>query len=103
MIKDGTQITRIKTSEIYYIEATGNYLKLYTTKGVMLHRQTVKELVDMLTGLNFIRTHKSYVVNMEHISRIETHQLTIDNQQVPLSPNYRTEVWSRLGISRKIL
>ena len=100
LVKNGTQIERVKTSEIYYIEATGNYLKLYTSKGMLLHRQTVKELIDTLPGVHFIRTHKSYVVNMEHISRIETHQLTIDNQQIPLSPNYRAEVWDRLGINR---
>lgn len=66
--KNGTEIVRVKTSEIYYIEACGNYLKLYTSKGIPLHRQTLKEFVDILPGVTFIRTHKSYVVNIEHIS-----------------------------------
>lgn len=98
LIKEGNQIVRVKSSEIYYIEATGNYLKLYTSKGNFLHRQTLKEFIELLPVSIFIRTHKSYIVNTEHISRIEHFQLTVDNRKIPLSPNYKTEVWSKLGI-----
>ena len=98
LIKDGNQIQRIKTSEIYYVEAAGNYLKLFTVNGMILHRQTIKEFIKALPAPIFIRTHKSYIVNIEHISRIEPFQLTIDNQRVPLSPNYKSEVWNKLGI-----
>jgi len=98
LIKDGNQIVRVKTSEIYYVEAAGNYLKLFTSNGTVLYRQTIKEFIEVLPGAIFIRTHKSYIVNIEHISRIEPFQLTLDNQKVPLSPNYKTEVWNKLGI-----
>lgn len=101
LIKEGNEIVRVKTSEIYYIEATGNYLKLHTSKGTLLHRQTVKEFLEVLPVVHFVRTHKSYIVNTEHISRIEPFHLTIDNQKVPLSPNYKTEVWNKLGIHQK--
>ena len=100
LIKDGNEIARVKTSEIYYIEAIGNYLKLYTSKGMLLHRQTMSNFLDGVPEASFIRTHKSYIVNLEHISRIETHQLTIDNQKIPLSPNFRVEVWNKLGIHK---
>ena len=98
LIKDGNQIVRLKTSEIYYIEAAGNYLKLFTANGIILHRQTIKEFIELLPDSFFIRTHKSYVVNIEHISRIEVTQLTLDNQKIPLSPNFKIEVWNKLGI-----
>lgn len=98
LIKEGNKIARIKTPDIYYIEAAGNYLKLFTSNGMILYRQTVKEFIDLLPGTFFIRTHKSYIVNIEHISRIEANQLTLDNQKIPLSPNYKTQVWNKLGI-----
>jgi DNA-binding LytR/AlgR family response regulator len=98
LIKEGNEIVRVKTSEIYYIEATGNYLTLCTSKGMLLHRQTVKEFLEELPATIFIRTHKSYIVNTEHISRIEASQLTVDNQKIPVSLNYKTEVWNKLGI-----
>jgi two-component system, LytTR family, response regulator len=100
LIKDGSQIIRVKSSEVYFIEATGNYLKLYTSKGPLLHRQTVKEFIEVLPDSIFIRIHKSYIVNLDHISRIEPFQLTVDNQKIPLSPNYKEEVWHKLGIHR---
>ncbi len=98
LIKNGNEIHRIKTSDIYFIEATGNYLKLHTAKGVVLSRQTVKGFIETLNPAVFIRTHKSYIVNLQYISRIETFQLTVDTQRIPLSPNYRAAVWNRLGI-----
>jgi two-component system, LytTR family, response regulator len=101
VLKDGSELIRVKTSDIYFIEAAGNYVKVHTSKGIFLHRQTVKELVGLLPPSKFLRTHKSYIVNIEHISRIETLQLTIDNQPIPLSPNYRDEVWNKLGIIAK--
>ncbi|MEO8108607.1 MAG: LytTR family DNA-binding domain-containing protein [Ginsengibacter sp.] len=98
LLKEGNQIARVKTSEIYYIEAAGNYLKLFTSNGMIFHRQTIKEFIESLPDTFFIRTHKSYIVNVEHISRIEVTHLTLDNQKIPLSPNYKTEVWRKLGI-----
>lgn len=98
LIKDGSQIIRLKSSEVFYIEATGNYLKLHTSRGPIMYRQTVKEFIETLPDSIFIRIHKSYIVNLEHISRIEPFQLTVDNQKIPLSPNYKGEVWHKLGI-----
>ena len=98
LIKDGNEIHRIKTSEVYFIEATGNYLKLNTVKGSILYRQTVKGFIETLNPAVFIRTHKSYIVNIHHISRIESFQLTVDTQKIPLSLNYKDEVWNKLGI-----
>lgn len=98
MLKDGNEITRVKTSEIFFIEATGNYLKVNGTKGNFLHRQTLKEFLEELPSPDFVRTHKSYIVNLQHISRIEPFQITIDNQKIPVSLNYKNELWSKLGI-----
>lgn len=98
MLKDGNEIIRAKTSDIFFIEATGNYLKVHTANGNFLHRKTMKEFLEALPFESFIRVHKSYIVNLQHINRIEPFQLTIDNQKIPVSTNYKADVWSRLGI-----
>ena len=91
---------RLKLADIYFIEATGNYLKVHTSTGNYLHRQTMKEFEEILSPQKFIRIHKSYIVNLEHISRIEHYQLTVDNQKIPVSPTYKDDVWNKLGISK---
>lgn len=100
MIKDGSEIIRVKINDIHFIEATGNYLKIHCTNGNYLHRQTVKEMEELLPKGTFIRCHKSYMVNIRHISRIELFQLTVDNQKIPVSPNYKDELWNKLGIKK---
>ena len=97
LLKEGNNIVRLSSSEIYFIEAVGNYLKVHNTKGVVLHRETMKEIADILPT-DFIRIHKSFIVNMQHISRIEPFQLTIDNTKLPVSPNYKNDLWRKLGI-----
>ncbi|RYF95880.1 MAG: response regulator transcription factor, partial [Chitinophagaceae bacterium] len=101
LIKDGNDLIRLKTSEIQFAEASGNYVKVHTQKGIFLHRQPIKEFIDELPKKNFIRTHKSYVVNLEHVTRIETFQLSVNDLKVPLSPNYRDDAWIKLGITKK--
>lgn len=98
IIKDGKSISRVKTSEIFYLEAFGNYLKLQTTFGLLVYRQTMLKFLNEEADENLCRIHKSFIINIEHISRIETHQLTVDNQKLPLSPNFRADLWTKLGL-----
>ena len=97
LFKEGNNIIRIPAHEIYFIEAVGNYLKIHSAKGTVLHREPMKEIIDALPA-EFSRIHKSYIVNTQHISRIEPFQLTIDNTKIPVSPVYKDDLWRKLGI-----
>lgn len=100
MIKDGPEIIRVKINDIHFIEATGNYLKMHCSHGNYLHRQTMKEMEELLPQSMFIRCHKSYMVGIQHISRIELFQLTVDNQKIPVGTNYKDVLWHKLGIKK---
>jgi DNA-binding LytR/AlgR family response regulator len=97
-IKEGSDIVRIKSSDITYIESLGNYLKIFTNSGTILYRDTLKEFIDELPVSDFARVHKSYIVNLQQINRIEPFQLTIDRTKIPVSINYKDELWKKLGI-----
>lgn len=97
-IKEGNEIVPIRSSEIYYIEAVGNYLKIFTSNGALLYRETMKDFIDSLPVSDFIRIHKSYIINLKQVNRIEPFQLTIDNKKIPISTNYKSDLWKRFGI-----
>lgn len=103
-VKDGSRIHLIDVNEILYIQACGDYATLITSTGEYIKEQTMKYLEAHLPAANFVRIHRSNIVNVAQISRLElfgkeTYQLILKNGvklRVSLS-GYRL-LKERLGI-----
>lgn len=82
MAKSGSDIHVFKPEQIKWIEAQGDYLKIYSTAGNALVRETMKSFLARSTSGAFVRVHKSAIVNLRHVRRL-----------VPLdSGDYRLEL-----------
>ncbi len=57
---------------------------------------TIGEAAEMLPNDQFMRVHKSYIVSLKRIEKIEHHHLTIGKAQIPLSGSYRDELLERV-------
>ena len=84
---------RIKPANILFIEGMGEYLKIYhidsPTPLIVLH--SMKRIMDKLPEKDFMRVHKSYIVNINHIKDASRTQITIDNDfTIPIGETYRT-------------
>lgn len=103
-VKDGTRIHIIRTEEIIYIQACGDYTTLVTPTGEYIKEQTMKYFDAHLPADTFVRIHRSTIVNVTCISRVElfgkeTYQVLLKNGvklRVSLS-GYRL-LRERLGI-----
>ena len=88
----------VRTPEIDWIEAQGNYVALHTQGQARLMRQTLAEMETRLAGHGFIRTHRRALVNRERVQAIIPPELgelgvrLLDGQVVPLSESRRAEV-----------
>jgi Response regulator of the LytR/AlgR family len=80
---------KIKISDINYIEGSGNYVTLHTTRGKILVLQNLKKFEEQLTPYQFIRVHKSFIVSFNHIESIEKGWILIDKQEIPIGESYR--------------
>jgi len=90
---------RVKYSEILYIEAIGDYLKVVLAgKNLVIH-ETIKGLLDQLPPGLFLRVHKSYVVAVDRINYIEGNQLQAGNSLIPIGRSYKEEVEKKLNRS----
>lgn len=69
-VKTGTRIHVIAVKELVCVQACGDYAMLITTAGEYLKEQTMKSLETSLPD-NFVRVHRSYIVNIEAIERVE--------------------------------
>lgn len=91
-VKSGTKIHVVLVSEIFYLQADGDYVQIFTATGKYLKEQTMKFFEEHLPENQFVRVHRSVIVNVEMISRIELYEkqnqlLTLKNgQQIKTSP-----------------
>jgi hypothetical protein len=92
-VKSGTKIHVILVSEILFLQSDGDYVQIVTLQGKYLKEQTMKFFEEHLPENRFVRVHRSYIVNVEMISRIELYekqnQLLIlkNGQQIKTSPS----------------
>jgi hypothetical protein len=70
-VKNGQKIDVVLVSEIIHLQAEGDYVMIHSTKGKFLKEQTMKSFESGLPQDKFIRVHRSSIVNIEFISRIE--------------------------------
>ncbi len=73
-VKDRQQIHVIPTQDIDYIEACGDYVYLHTARGSFIKEKTMKFFEENLPGEQFIRIHRSYIVNVNEVTKIELYE-----------------------------
>jgi two-component system LytT family response regulator len=87
-LKTGYEQIRVMYDDILYLEAAGNYVTFVLKDKNILSRSTFVEASNMLPAEKFVRVHRSFVVAINKIDKIERHQLTINKIKIPLSEAY---------------
>lgn len=90
VLKDGGKIKIIPVTQIQYLEAADDYVKLYTAEGAFLKKKTMQFFEGSLTPFHFVRVHRSYIINTHLITRIDAHEK--DSHLVLLSTGVRIPV-----------
>ncbi|MEE1219220.1 MAG: LytTR family DNA-binding domain-containing protein [Ruminococcus sp.] len=91
-IKSGRDYERIALKDVYYLEKQRNYVYFHTVRGVFRERTTLDKKSDLLTK-GFLRTHIGYMVNIRHIDRISSDNISLsDDSTIPLSKKYYEDV-----------
>lgn len=81
-------VKKIAEQEILYCEAEGSYVKIVAENGTFIQRMTLKKTLEMLSD-DFIKIHRSYVVNKYKISSFKSNVVFINNHQLPISRAYK--------------
>jgi two-component system LytT family response regulator len=97
VIKDSGKVHIIPTEKLDYIEAQDDYIALHSENKTFLKQQTISEIESRLDPARFARIHRSYIVNLDRIVRLET--LTKDSRIATLKDGTRLPV-SRSGLGK---
>jgi len=97
VIKDGSKIKIIPVQDVYYLEAADDYVKIHTKEGYFLKNKTMAHFENTLDPQLFARSHRSYIVNVQQITRIDPYEK--DNHVAVLRSGVKVPV-SRSGYGK---
>jgi two-component system LytT family response regulator len=73
VIKDGARVHILPVGQIDYVEAQDDYLAFHSAGKTFLKQQTISSLEESLDPKQFVRVHRSFIVNLERITKIEAY------------------------------
>lgn len=104
VVRDNGKIKIIPLSQLHYLEAADDYVKIHTAEGYFLKKKTMQHFEDNLPAAEFIRIHRSYIVNTQLATRITPYEkeghllLLTTGVQLPVSKTGYTRLKQVLGI-----
>jgi two-component system LytT family response regulator len=74
VVKNGSKIKIIPAHDVLYLEAADDYVKIHTQEGYFLKNKTMNHFEQSLDNSQFVRSHRSYIVNVQQITRIDPYE-----------------------------
>ena len=94
-IKDGLKLVRINFDDVLYIKSEGNYANFVQEQSQTMNLISMKELEEKLP-VEFIRVHRSFIVNIKKIQVILQDDIVIKDKQIPIGEKYKAEWLNRI-------
>ncbi|MGB3467038.1 MAG: LytTR family DNA-binding domain-containing protein, partial [Cyclobacteriaceae bacterium] len=88
---------KIFLSEILYLESDKDFVKIHCSDKVFMELQTLKYHENHLPE-NFIRVHKSYLINKDKIDKVESSRLFIGKTAIPIGRNFKDQFYKSIGL-----
>lgn len=97
-VKSNSRLVKLKTEDIYYIEALKDYVVIHTVDTRFTIHSTMKDIEIKMRTAEFIRVHRSFIVRLDKIASIEFPNLTLENDKkvIPIGGSYRDDLNSRI-------
>ncbi len=100
-LKSDYKVVRVRISEIIYIKGMSEYLRIYVTSQPkpIIVLLSMKRIEDRLASpLPFMRIHRSYIINLNHIHEITRAGIVLDTgEEIPVGDTYRTALNEYVG------
>lgn len=104
VVKNGSKIKIIPVHDVLYLEAADDYVKIHTGEGYFLKNKTMTHFEQSLDKEQFVRSHRSYIINVQQITRIDPYEkdshvaILRSGVKVPVSRNGYGKLKDVLGL-----
>lgn len=89
LVKVEYSTVKVALADILYIEGIKDYVKIKLKNKSLLTKATMKYLEEKLPQKDFIRVHKSFIISLKSINKIENNRILIDDQRIPIGSSYK--------------
>jgi DNA-binding LytR/AlgR family response regulator len=91
-------LVRVRIDDVFYVESASNYLKINLEKQCHSTYLTITEMEEALPAENFMRVHRSFLVNMNRIISVTGAMITLENgKYIFAGPNYKEPFLERIN------
>jgi DNA-binding LytR/AlgR family response regulator len=90
------KMVKVMLRDIMYVESMKDYVKIFTSKEVIITKQSISSVEEMLPEKEFARVHRSYIVSLAHVKTYTSELIEIDKAQIPIGKLYRNGVMKAL-------
>ena len=91
-------MVQVNTEDVLWVEALGNYMRIFTPKGKYTILSTMKDIASKLSTDEFVRVHRSFIVRVDKIETIEDNYILINQKQISIGKAYKEELTKRLNL-----
>src|SRR5690606_38782044 len=95
-VRADRKMVKVNFCDILYIESLADYLKIFSTAGVIITRESISNLDAKLSPQSFIRVHRSFIVSIANINYYTNENVEVKDKTIPISRGYKTSVLKRL-------
>lgn len=93
LVKTDYSTIRVDLKDIQYIEGVKDYIKIVVNGKSVLTKSTMKNIEEKLLSTDFIRVHKSFIISMTRIDKIENNRIVFGEKYIPIGHNYRKQFY----------
>lgn len=97
-VKEKYRYTKLPVSDILWLKADGNYIEIHLAEKKELIRMSLSHFLEKVNRPNFFRTHKSYAVNLDYMTKLEPTMVTILDSEIPITKTYAEELVKRIEV-----
>lgn len=99
-VKSNSRLIKLRTNDIYFIEALKDYVVINTLSTRYTIHSTMKDIEKKLPQDDFIRVHRSFIVRLDKIAAIEQPNLILENDKktIPIGGSYKDELVQRINL-----
>lgn len=94
--KSDGKFVKVFFSEIIYIEAFQEYIKIFTDRGRFITYERMKNIEAILPSDKFMRVHRSFIIPLQRVKAVSGNLIEIDTHQIPVSRDSKDELLKRV-------
>lgn len=98
-VKENKKVIKVYLSEIRYVEGLSEYVQIYTDKRKIITKTSMSLMEEKLPTSNFLRIHKSFIVQVSKIEAFTANTIEIQGKELPIGRNFKNAVLNSLNFT----